>query len=241
MLEFVSQWVINIVALVLFIVIAEMLMPSGKIKKYLGIVTGTVLVAAIITPLLELAGRDFDFVLVQGVTGVEISRHQIEKDSRLLEEEQMRQIIQVYCNDLIEQIELQAKEVNGVRDAKADIIINEDTESERFGEIKRIYLEIRPDRGDGSFRDDSGDGSFRGDSGDGSSIWDGYLAIRKVEKINIGMGAEEKDKVYSFPTELENCPPESENCPPELQKRVKDRISGIFGVDHEDIIIYAEG
>jgi len=226
MLEFIRQWVINIVALTLFIVIIEMLMPGGKMKKYLGIVTGTVLIASIITPLLELIGRDFDFALVQGVKGIEISRRQIENDSKLLEEEQMRQIIQLYCEDMIGQIEQQAKEVDGVKDAKADIIINEDTESERFGEIKRVYLEICPDKGDGSSKDISG-GSYSGSNGS--------LAVRKVEKINISKGAAEK-------TRGENRPPELENCPPELRKRLEDRISEVFGVGRENIIIScAEG
>lgn len=211
MLEFIRHWVINIVALVLFIVIIEMLLPNGKMKKYVGIATGTVLIIAVITPVIELFGGDFDFAAAQTSTGNTISRMQIEKDSKLLEEEQLGQIIQVYRSDMIEQMEHHAEEVEGVRDAKADIIINEDHTSDRFGQIKRAYLEIVLEEGDSS------------PGGDGSPM------IGKVEAVSIG-------KIANKRTEVENCPP-AENCPPELKKKLEDRIGEVFGVESENIII----
>ncbi len=211
MLEFIRHWVINIVALVLFIVIIEMLLPSGKMKKYVGIVTGTVLIIAVITPVIELFGGDFDFAAVQTTTGNTISRMQIEKDSKLLEEQQLGQIIEVYCNDLIEQMERHAIEVEGVKDAKADIIINEDHTSENFGQIKRAYLEIILEKGDSSPEGDSS------------------LKIDKVEAVSI-------EKITNKRAEVENCPP-AENCPPDLRKKLENRIGEVFGIGIENIII----
>lgn len=211
MLEFIRHWVINIVALVLFIVIIEMLLPSGKMKKYVGIVTGTVLIIAVITPVIELFGGDFDFAAVQTTTGNTISRMQIEKDSKLLEEQQLGQIIEVYCNDLIEQMERHAIEVEGVKDAKADIIINEDHTSENFGQIKRAYLEIILEKGDSSPEGDSS------------------LKIDKVEAVSI-------EKITNKRAEVENCPP-AENCPPDLRKKLENRIGEVFGIEIENIII----
>ena len=229
MLEFIRHWVINIVALVLFIVIIEMLLPNGKMKKYVGIVTGTVLIIAVITPVIELFGGGFDFAAAQTSTSNTISRMQIEKDSMMLEEEQLGQIIQVYCSDMIEQLEHHAEEVEGVKDAKADIIINEDHTSERFGEIKRAYLEITLEEGDSS---PGGDGSTKGDGspkGDGSIEGDGSPRIEKVEAVSI-------EKITNKRTEVENCPP-AENCSPELRKRLEDRIGDVFGIESENIII----
>ena len=213
MLEFIKHFVINIVALVLFIVILEMLLPNGKMKKYAGIVTGTILIISIATPIVGLFGKKFDFAAAQTTTSNAISRMQIEKESKLLEESQLGQIMQVYRSDMIEQLEHLAKEVEGVRKATADIIINEDTASERFGELKRVYLEVTPE-GDVSA---NGDASAKGDASAG---------ISKVESVNI-------EKIMSKSTKIENCPLENQ----ELRKRLEDSIGEVFGIDRENIII----
>jgi stage III sporulation protein AF len=223
MLEFIKNWVINIVALVLFIVIIEMLLPNGKMKKYAGIVTGTILIIAIATPLIGLIGKKFDFTAAKTATSNVINRMQIERESKLLEEKQLEQIIQVYRSDLIEQLEDQAEEVEGVRKATADIIINEDLASEHFGEIKRIYLEITPE-GD----NDRGDVSLEGDNDKGDSSPKAELSgrISKVETVNI-------EKIANKRTKIENCPLEDQ----ELRKRLEERVGGVFGIEKNNIII----
>ena len=79
-----------------------------------------------------------------------MDRLEIEKDSKLLEEEQMKQIVEVYRKKIVRQLEDNARKTKGVSDAKGDVIINEDYTSESFGEIKRVFLEITSaDQSDG--------------------------------------------------------------------------------------------
>ena len=141
MLEFIRNWTVNIVVLVMFIVITEMLLPKGRMKKYANLVTGTILVIAVIEPVTGLFGKPFDFSHSQAAASGRIDKKEIEAASLLLEEEQIKQTIRLYRDRLIEQIEYQAQEVEGVKDVKADVIINEDFNSPSFGEIKRIYIE----------------------------------------------------------------------------------------------------
>ena len=140
MIGFIKQWVVNIVALALFIVIVEMLVPAGEIKKFIRLVTGTILVIAIISPLTELYGKGIDIGGLQMSNSMDLDKLQIEKESKLLEEEQMKQTVEVYRQKITEQIELAAMEDEKVKEARADIIFNEDYNSKDFGEIKRIYL-----------------------------------------------------------------------------------------------------
>lgn len=142
MIEFIKQWVINIVTLVLFIVIFEMLLPAGKMKKYASLVTGTILIIAIISPLVNIFSGKFDFTAIQTLNGNAFDKLQVQKDSNVFEKEQMKQIVELYRKKIIEQLEQNAEEVEGVKQAKADIIFNEDYTSNTFGEIKRAYLEI---------------------------------------------------------------------------------------------------
>lgn len=216
MLDYIKQWIINIVALVLFIVILEMLLPKGKMRKYAGLVTGAILVIAIINPLLGLLGKKFDFTAAQAVSGNMLGKTQIVNDSGLLKKEQMAQIVEVYRLNIIEQIEYNAKEVEGVKDAKADIIFNEDYDSPAFGEIKRVYLEITA-------------GGMEGSNGqqDGMDL-DGRENGNKVEKVKIG-------KIGN--TAASEKKPVSEDIDPETRKMLEDRISRVFGVNRENIII----
>lgn len=172
MLDFIQQWSVNIVALVLFTVIIEILLPSGKMKKHVGLVTGTVLIIAIITPLAGALDKDFDFGKIHAANSNTFDKLQIEKDSKHLEEMQMKQIVEVYRQKIISQMEDLAKETDGVKDAKADIIFNEDYNSSDFGTIKRAYLEIE------TVRDSSSK------VGDSSSI--STEPVRKIERIKVG-------------------------------------------------------
>jgi len=163
MIGFIRDWILNIVTLVLFIVLVEMLVPTGKMKKYVSLITGIVLVIAIISPFLEIFGSKFELTDLQTANSNFLDRKEIEKDGKILEEEQMKQITDVYRKKLISQIEDGAKSVEGITGAKADIIINEDYNSGDFGEIKRVYLEVSQD-------------------GKGSSI----KPVAEIEKVKVG-------------------------------------------------------
>ena len=142
MIGFIKDWVLNIVTLVLFIVIIEMLVPSGRMKKYAGLVTGFVLIIAIINPFLGLLGGKVNLTDSLAASSGFLDRAEIKKDSSLLEEQQMKQIVEVYRKKIIGQLEQSAMDTKGVTGAKADVIINEDYNSDNFGEIKRAFLQI---------------------------------------------------------------------------------------------------
>lgn len=215
MTDFIRQWVINIVALVLFIVIIEMLLPKGKMKKYASIATGTIMIITIISPLLELSGKDFSFVGAQAAGNNMISRIEIENNSRLMEQEQMEQIIEVYRADIIEQIEHNAQEVEGVRDVKADIIINEDAQSEDFGMIRRAYLSITLEEGDSS-----------PEEGDGSP------GTTRIKAIKVGQVGE-----VGGMTGIKRSQTDERDCPVMLKRKLQERIGTVFGISSENIII----
>jgi len=142
MLGFLKDWILNITALVLFLGIIEILMPSGRMKKYCGLVTGVILIIAIINPFLKLFSGNLNLEDIQISNSNSIDRMEIEKNSKLLRAEEMKQITEIYRKKIIRQLEDNAMKSKGVAEAKGDVIINEDYNSDTFGEIKRAYLEI---------------------------------------------------------------------------------------------------
>ncbi len=142
MIGFLQDWILSITALVLFLVVIEILMPSGRMKKYCSLVTGVILIIAIINPFLKFFNGSLKLEDIQVANSNTIDRLEIEKNSKLLKEEEMKQITEVYRKKIIRQLEDSAMRCKGVTEVKGDVIINEDYTSEAFGEIKQAYLEI---------------------------------------------------------------------------------------------------
>lgn len=144
MIEFLKGWVMNIVIMALFITLIEILTPSGKIKKHINLVSGFILMIAVINPLITLFKGDIDLKQIEISSSNYIDRRDIEEKSKILKGQQVKQIIEVYRSKLISQLEESIREVEGVHSARADIIINEDYNKEDFGKVLRVYAYITP-------------------------------------------------------------------------------------------------
>jgi stage III sporulation protein AF len=231
MIEFVKQWVINIVALVLFIVMFEMLLPTGKMKKYINLVTGTILIIAIISPLTGFLGKNADITALQVSNSNNLDKLQMENESKVLEKEQMKQIVDVYRDKIIEELEQNAEEVKGVKQAYADVIFNEDYNSPNFGEIKRAYIEIVPEatstkvkKGDTYLKAAAADTTTeKGITIEGVDEGSSVKPVGQIRKVNVGKTADTPEMI--------------EKCDPAIKKKLEDRISDVFGINSDNIVI----
>lgn len=140
MLEFLREWVINIVTLALFVVMLEMFLPSGRIKKFVNLVSGIILIIAIVNPLIGFLKKGIDIKDFQVANSNFIDMREIERNGKYLQAEQVKMIVEEYRKKLINQVVETAKHISGAFQAKADVIINEDYEAENFGEIRRVYV-----------------------------------------------------------------------------------------------------
>ncbi len=177
MIDFLRSWIFNIVFLAIFIVLIEMLIPSGKTKKVVNLVSGCIMLIAIINPLLGIIDRDIDLKGFQIETGNFIDRKEIEAQGKVLEEERMKQIVKLYREKIVSQLESSALEVSGIAEANVDVLINEDYSSDKFGEIKKAYVSLKLQREN-----------------------DGIKPVAKVGKIVIDNGESAKEE----PAEMDN-------------------------------------
>lgn len=205
MIEFLRNWVFNIVAFVMLLVLIEILMPSGRIKKFVRLVSGFVLIIAIINPVLGLLENEIDLSDIQISDSNFIDRREVERNSGILREEQMKQITEVYRNKIISQLESAVREVDEGLEARADVIVNEDHQSQDFGEIKRVYIYLRQRKKDaGETREieieEIDIGRDRGIEGEGKEPGDDTR--KKIEdKINRMLGVHEDNIVISLENE----------------------------------------
>ncbi len=145
MLEFLRGWIINIVTISIILILFEIIIPSGKIKKIITLVSGFILLIAVINPFIALKNKSYD--LSEGILSdsLYIDKKEVETGSRLLEETQSKQIVSVYKRKLTSRIEEETNKLKGVTQAKATVEIVEDTKSDNFGEITKISVEIKKD------------------------------------------------------------------------------------------------
>ncbi|MDN4525274.1 stage III sporulation protein AF [Fictibacillus fluitans] len=61
-MEFLTDWISNIVLIILLSVIVDLLLPNNGFQKYIKMVVGLLLILAILNPLLKVAGTNVDKV-----------------------------------------------------------------------------------------------------------------------------------------------------------------------------------
>ncbi len=143
MLSFLSSWVINIVTVSIIIVLFEMLMPNSKTKKIINLVTGFVLIIAIINPFLSLKTSNINLADIALQDSGYLDKKEIENSSKYIGKTQMSQITEVYKKKVCENISSQLDKMEGIAQATVSVDINENTQSESFGEIQKVYITIR--------------------------------------------------------------------------------------------------
>ncbi|QOR65430.1 stage III sporulation protein AF [Cytobacillus suaedae] len=59
-MEFLANWITNIILFILLATIVEMLLPNSSMQKYVKMVVGLLLIVIILTPLFQLLTQDFE-------------------------------------------------------------------------------------------------------------------------------------------------------------------------------------
>ena len=146
MLMFLKDWIINIVTITVILILFEIIIPTGKIKKIIHLVSGFILLIVIINPFIAL--RNQNYTLREDVISDSfyIDKKELENSSKLLNDTQMKQIGSVYKKKLINKIQAETKEIEGVVTLKVDVEINEDYNSDNFGEVNKVYLELQKNK-----------------------------------------------------------------------------------------------
>ncbi len=143
MLEFLRGWIINIVTISIVLILFEIIIPTSKLKKILNLVSGFVLLIAVINPFLTLKNGDFKLSDQLLTDSFYIDKKEIEAGSKVFEEKQIKQISEVYKRKLVARIEEETNKIEGVSGSKVSVEINEDYETEKFGELNKVYIELK--------------------------------------------------------------------------------------------------
>lgn len=171
-MEMFKNWVISVAAVTVILGMVDMIVPKGRTKKTVTIVSGFILMAFLIQPLFNIVGAlTPEKFLDMDAYELNDKRVQIQGNSSLYDEENLIIISNSYKDKLSEYIIKKAELIEGVKQAKCNVVINEDYTDQEYGTIDRIYLEVYK-------------GSQETDNGERTP---GLGKVKRIENIEISL------------------------------------------------------
>jgi len=140
-LESMLSWVKQIVIFYIFANFIIHVLPNGNYEKYIKFFIGLILIAVVISPITGFFKLDtlFEDIYNSAISSDSIS--EMQADLKYAEKSNYDNIAQPYKEDIIKNVEKIVTE-NYLYPVKTTVDFNMDSESETFGQIKDIQLQV---------------------------------------------------------------------------------------------------
>lgn len=106
-MDFIKEWITNIILFVLLATVIELLLPNTKLEKYVKMVVGLLLISIILSPILKLFSEDFDKYLFSYSTVTDNEINQMENSI----EEKKKEIQALHEAYILEEVSNQLEEL----------------------------------------------------------------------------------------------------------------------------------
>jgi stage III sporulation protein AF len=145
--HFLTEWVTNIIIFVLLATVIDMLLPNTNLQKYTKIVTGLLLIAIILTPVLKLISKDFETAL-QSIPIFEETEEKnmenlIELKKKEIQASQRAYILETMAVQLKEGTEEELMDQFGLKVANIDITLDETTKQSFPDNLQKVIVQLK--------------------------------------------------------------------------------------------------
>lgn len=147
-MQFISDWIVNIVVFILLAMIVDMLLPETSIKKYVKLVTGLLLITIVIAPIFTFLSTDME----EFIASISLTDKGMQAPLQNIADEKKREIETSAYAYILEQMAVQLKEsaekemIERYGVTITNIHITGDlTSAELPDSIKKITVFIQPD------------------------------------------------------------------------------------------------
>ncbi len=142
MLAAVTDWVRNIVLVVLFASFLELLLPTNGMQRFVRVVMGLLILLAILTPVVDvLQSSRMPEVPALGQGGQTADRVRSGTENVVRERDRLAQ--EMYKRDLARQIRAVVTAVDGVADARVAVSLAQD-KAGRNGALDKVVVYVQP-------------------------------------------------------------------------------------------------
>lgn len=138
----VKSWVLNIAAVAILMIVLDLFMPEGRIRKFTQLVGGFVIMFVMINPVLQLIDKGVPVSYAGWQDEVYLLNNRFKYTTETLKDEQNKQVLDLYRSMLISDIKSRLESNNQIVKAEVDVVLNENSASDKFGEIRKLYLNL---------------------------------------------------------------------------------------------------
>lgn len=142
MIELLRPWVINIVAIIIFVIIADIILPDGSIKRFVKVIVGLFVLLAIIQPLIYIKDIRYDFEKSYLQTSIALSQENEMQDKEVLGNFQRAKALELYEANLKDQIATAVSYKSSIDKSDIDVILDivKDQKSSEFGRLNNVQV-----------------------------------------------------------------------------------------------------
>ncbi|HYK72033.1 MAG TPA: stage III sporulation protein AF [Pseudoneobacillus sp.] len=147
-MQFLTEWVTNIILFILLATVIDMLLPNSSFQKYTKIVTGLLLIAIILTPVLKLISKDFESALAS-IPIFEDSKEKnmenlIELKKKEIQASQRAYILETMAVQLKKDTEEELMEQYGLEIANIDLMVDEKSNQTFPENLQKVIVQLKP-------------------------------------------------------------------------------------------------
>lgn len=166
MMDYLTEWITNIIIFVLLATVIDMLLPSSSMQKYTKIVTGLILITIILTPLFKLLSTDFEKAIgaihfegqVESASvenSIEMKKKEIQASQRAYILEQMavqmkqdveKEMIERFDKEIVD-IKLKASDIENLPESieQVNVVLSESNSPSAVAAIQPIEVSSEKD------------------------------------------------------------------------------------------------
>ncbi len=145
-MDFIKEWITNIIIFILLATVIDMLLPNSSFQKYTKMVTGLLLIAIILTPVLKIVANDFE----ETITSIPILNEPGEKNIENSIEIQKKEIQAWQHAYILEDMAVQLKrrvaeelmEEYSLEIMNIDFLVDENSERAFPDNLKKVFVQL---------------------------------------------------------------------------------------------------
>lgn len=146
-MDFIKEWVTNIILFVLLATVIDMLLPNSKLQKYTKMVTGLLLIAIILTPILRIISSDFEEALVSvpvfEASGEKNMENLIEMKKKEIQASSDAYILEQMAVQMEKDAEEELMEQYGLKIANIDILVDESSDQAFPDNLQKVMIQLK--------------------------------------------------------------------------------------------------
>lgn len=146
-MDFIKEWITNIIIFILLATVIDMLLPNSSFQKYTKMVTGLLLIAIILTPVLKIVASDFEETIssipVLNEPGEKKLENSIEMQKKEIQAWQHAYILEDMAVQLKKQVAEELIEQYSLEIIEVQFLVDENSTRAFPENLQKVFVELQ--------------------------------------------------------------------------------------------------